>query len=161
MIFYSHMKWFCWFREFGDEWLVRVQDAILEKCGEEGVVALHISVDRGSREGCVYLKCASQEDAGKAYRALHGWWFDSRHFFLQEKKNYWSIHGFVVVFWASRSAIMVEGTDVLDKLSAASFRSKSSLSLLFQHSVIPRTLNSDITIFIGIMCVLLFIKWEK
>ncbi|XP_021927347.1 inner nuclear membrane protein Man1 isoform X2 [Zootermopsis nevadensis] len=63
--------------EFGDEWLVRVQDAILEKCGEEGVVALHISVDRGSREGCVYLKCASQEDAGKAYRALHGWWFDS------------------------------------------------------------------------------------
>lgn len=63
--------------EFGDEWPVRVQDAILEKCGEEGVVALHISVDRASRDGCVYLKCASQEDAGKAYRALHGWWFDS------------------------------------------------------------------------------------
>lgn len=63
--------------EFGDEWPVRVQDAILEKCAEEGVVALHISVDSASREGCVYLKCASQEDAGKAYRALHGWWFDS------------------------------------------------------------------------------------
>ncbi|PNF22452.1 hypothetical protein B7P43_G15419 [Cryptotermes secundus] len=63
--------------EFGDEWPVRVQDAILEKCAEEGVVALHISVDSASREGCVYLKCASQEDAGHAYRALHGWWFDS------------------------------------------------------------------------------------
>lgn len=65
-------------REFGDEWPVRVQDAILEKCAEEGVVALHISVDSASREGCVYLKCASQEDAGHAYRALHGWWFDSK-----------------------------------------------------------------------------------
>ncbi|XP_069693659.1 inner nuclear membrane protein Man1 [Periplaneta americana] len=63
--------------EYGEEWPVRVQDAILEKCGEEGVVALHISADRASREGCVYLKCASQEDAGKAYQALHGWWFDS------------------------------------------------------------------------------------
>ena len=59
-----------------------MQDAILEKCGEEGVVALHISVDRASRDGCVYLKCASQEDAGKAYRALHGWWFDSRYILL-------------------------------------------------------------------------------
>jgi membrane protein Man1 len=75
-------------REFGDEWPVRVQDSILEKCGEEGVVTLHISVDRASRDGCVYLKCASQEDAGKAYRALHGWWFDSRYpFFVQEKSS--------------------------------------------------------------------------
>jgi membrane protein Man1 len=65
-----------------------VQDAILEKCAEEGVVALHISVDSSSREGCVYLKCASQEDAGKAYRALHGWWFDSKYAFIQEEKSY-------------------------------------------------------------------------
>ena len=61
--------------EFEDDWETKVQDAILEKCGE-GVKILHIRVDRGSREGCVYMKCMSQEDAGKAYRALHGCWFD-------------------------------------------------------------------------------------
>ncbi|XP_057333911.1 inner nuclear membrane protein Man1 [Microplitis mediator] len=61
--------------EFEDDWEIKVQDAILEKCGE-GVKILHIRVDRGSREGCVYMKCFSQEDAGKAYRALHGCWFD-------------------------------------------------------------------------------------
>ncbi|XP_012260213.2 inner nuclear membrane protein Man1 [Athalia rosae] len=63
--------------EFEDDWETKVQDAILEKCGED-VKILHIRVDRGSREGCVYMKCMSQEDAGKAYRALHGWWFDSK-----------------------------------------------------------------------------------
>ncbi|KAG7202363.1 hypothetical protein KM043_018689 [Ampulex compressa] len=61
--------------EFEDDWETKVQDAILEKCGES-VKILHIRVDRGSREGCVYMKCVSQEDAGKAYRALHGCWFD-------------------------------------------------------------------------------------
>ncbi|XP_076758467.1 LEM domain-containing inner nuclear membrane protein MAN1 [Xylocopa sonorina] len=61
--------------EFEDDWETKVQDAILEKCGE-GVKILHIRVDRSSREGCVYMKCISQEDAGKAYRALHGCWFD-------------------------------------------------------------------------------------
>ncbi|KAK0076645.1 hypothetical protein PV325_005059 [Microctonus aethiopoides] len=61
--------------EFEDDWEIKVQDAILEKCGEI-VKVLHIRVDRGSREGCVYMKCMSQEDAGKAYRALHGCWFD-------------------------------------------------------------------------------------
>ncbi|XP_047369565.1 inner nuclear membrane protein Man1 isoform X1 [Vespa velutina] len=61
--------------ENDDNWEIKIQDAILEKCGE-GVKILHIRVDRGSREGCVYMKCISQEDAGKAYRALHGWWFD-------------------------------------------------------------------------------------
>lgn len=63
------------YSETEDDWETRVQDAILEKCGE-GVKILHIRVDIGSREGCVYLKCMSQEDAGKAYRALHGCWFD-------------------------------------------------------------------------------------
>ncbi|XP_014232175.1 uncharacterized protein LOC106656052 isoform X2 [Trichogramma pretiosum] len=61
--------------EFEDDWEVKVKDAILEKCGE-GVKILHIKVDRGSREGCVYMKCMSQEDAGKAYKAVHGCWFD-------------------------------------------------------------------------------------
>ncbi|KAL0107851.1 hypothetical protein PUN28_014843 [Cardiocondyla obscurior] len=57
------------------DWVTRVQDAILEKCGES-VKILHIRVDICSREGCVYMKCMSEEDAGKAYRALHGCWFD-------------------------------------------------------------------------------------
>ncbi len=63
------------FSEFEDDWETKVKDAILEKCGEK-VKILHIKVDRGSREGCVYMKCMSQEDAGKAYKALHGCWFD-------------------------------------------------------------------------------------
>jgi len=61
--------------ETEDDWETRVQDAILEKCGED-VKILHIRVDIGSREGCVYMKCMSQKDAGEAYRALHGCWFD-------------------------------------------------------------------------------------
>nr|XP_045619451.1 uncharacterized protein LOC123771121 isoform X1 [Procambarus clarkii] len=60
--------------EFGDSWPSRIQDSILEKC--EGVSIVHIAVDRGSREGCVYLKCASLSEAGRAFRALHGWWYD-------------------------------------------------------------------------------------
>ncbi|KAJ8889114.1 hypothetical protein PR048_008608 [Dryococelus australis] len=63
-------------REYGEEWPVRIRDAILEKC--EGVNILHISVDRQSREGCVYVKCASQHDAGRAYQLLHGSWFDGK-----------------------------------------------------------------------------------
>ncbi|PSN58467.1 Inner nuclear membrane protein Man1 [Blattella germanica] len=64
-------------REVADNWPVRIEDAVLEKCEEQDVTAMHIYVDRSNRDGCVYLKCASQEDAGRAYRALHGWWFDS------------------------------------------------------------------------------------
>lgn len=52
----------------------RVKDAILEKC--EGVEVLHLSVDRTSQEGCVYVKCASPTEAGKAYKQLHGFWYD-------------------------------------------------------------------------------------
>lgn len=62
--------------EDGDEWMTHVTDAILEKC--EGIDVLHIAVDKGSLEGCVYLKCSSPEEAGKAYRALHGSWFDTK-----------------------------------------------------------------------------------
>ena len=27
-------------------------------------------------QGCVYVKCGSPDGAGRAYKALHGWWFD-------------------------------------------------------------------------------------
>lgn len=61
--------------EYEDDWPKQIENAILEKCeGNAGIV--HIHVDTASREGCVYMKCASLESAGQAYRALHGSWFD-------------------------------------------------------------------------------------
>lgn len=73
-----------------------MQDAILEKCGE-GVKILHIRVDIGSREGCVYMKCMSQEDAGKAYRALHGCWFDGMSYLFCKLLEHWQIFGVIIV----------------------------------------------------------------
>jgi len=31
-----------------------------------------------SLQGCVYVKCLSPEYAGKAFKALHGSWFDGK-----------------------------------------------------------------------------------
>lgn len=37
------------YREFGDKWHVRVEDAVLEKCGpDSGIV--HVAVDRKAKE---------------------------------------------------------------------------------------------------------------
>ncbi|KAG8514135.1 Inner nuclear membrane protein Man1 [Galemys pyrenaicus] len=64
-------------REIGDQWHLAIQEAILEKCSDnDGIV--HIAVDKNSREGCVYVKCLSPEYAGKAFKALHGSWFDGK-----------------------------------------------------------------------------------
>ncbi|XP_056430237.1 inner nuclear membrane protein Man1 [Hyla sarda] len=63
--------------EIGDLWHLAIQEAILEKCSDnEGIV--HIAVDKNSREGCVYVKCLSPDYAGKAFKALHGSWFDGK-----------------------------------------------------------------------------------
>ncbi|KAK2512812.1 hypothetical protein Q9233_016098 [Columba guinea] len=63
--------------EIGDHWHLAIQEAILEKCSDnDGIV--HIAVDKNSREGCVYVKCLSPEYAGKAFKALHGSWFDGK-----------------------------------------------------------------------------------
>ncbi|XP_038134066.1 inner nuclear membrane protein Man1 [Cyprinodon tularosa] len=63
--------------EVGDSWDVAIQEAILEKCSDnDGIV--HISVDKNSKEGCVYVKCLSAEHSGKAFKALHGSWFDGK-----------------------------------------------------------------------------------
>ncbi|GLH05069.1 Inner nuclear membrane protein Man1, partial [Gryllus bimaculatus] len=62
--------------EHGDDWPILIQDSILEKC--EDVNVLHLFIDCSSQEGCVFMKCSSSEEAGKAYRALHGWWFDTK-----------------------------------------------------------------------------------
>lgn len=50
-----------------------IQDAILEKCGDHCNI-LHIDVERTSC--CVYVKCATPDDAGVVYRSLHGWWYE-------------------------------------------------------------------------------------
>lgn len=57
-----------------------IKNAILEKC--ESIEVLHLSVDRNSQEGCVYVKCASPTEAGKAYKQLHGFWFDGMCYLL-------------------------------------------------------------------------------
>ncbi|XP_037552023.1 inner nuclear membrane protein Man1 [Nematolebias whitei] len=63
--------------EVGDNWDLAIQEAILEKCSDnDGIV--HIAVDKNSREGCVYVKCLSPEHSGKAFKALHGSWFDGK-----------------------------------------------------------------------------------
>ncbi|KAG9490362.1 hypothetical protein GDO78_005961 [Eleutherodactylus coqui] len=63
--------------EIGDHWHLAIQEAILEKCSDnDGIV--HIAVDKNSREGCVYVKCLSPDYAGKAFKALHGSWFDGK-----------------------------------------------------------------------------------
>ncbi|XP_043943997.1 inner nuclear membrane protein Man1 [Protopterus annectens] len=63
--------------EVGDHWHLTIQEAILEKCSDnDGIV--HIAVDKNSREGCVYVKCLAPEYAGKAFKALHGSWFDGK-----------------------------------------------------------------------------------
>ncbi|XP_074620236.1 uncharacterized protein LOC141879033 isoform X1 [Acropora palmata] len=64
--------------ETEDGWHVMIQDAILEKCIENGAGVVHIAVDKSSVEGCVYVKCDTHHSAGLAFRSLHGCWFDGR-----------------------------------------------------------------------------------
>lgn len=64
--------------EKGEAWMKRVENAVIEKCSKDGAQILHIFVDKGSKEGCVYVKCDSLESAGKAFRCMYGNWFDSR-----------------------------------------------------------------------------------
>ncbi|XP_074482314.1 inner nuclear membrane protein Man1 [Sebastes fasciatus] len=63
--------------EVGENWDLAIHEAILEKCNDnDGIV--HIAVDKNSREGCVYVKCLSAEQSGRAFKALHGSWFDGK-----------------------------------------------------------------------------------
>ncbi|XP_051912094.1 inner nuclear membrane protein Man1 [Hippocampus zosterae] len=63
--------------EVGENWDLAIQEAILEKCSDNNGI-VHITVDKNSREGCVYVKCLSAEHSGKAFKALHGSWFDGK-----------------------------------------------------------------------------------
>jgi len=62
--------------ETKDQIASKVERAIREKCGGSKIV--HVGIDPGSPEGCVYVKCATKEDARSAYMSLHGWWFDGK-----------------------------------------------------------------------------------
>ncbi|KAJ3612390.1 hypothetical protein NHX12_020666 [Muraenolepis orangiensis] len=63
--------------EVGENWHLAIHEAILNKCiDNDGIV--HIAVDKNSREGCVFVKCLSAEHSGKAFKALHGSWFDGK-----------------------------------------------------------------------------------
>ncbi|XP_057709837.1 inner nuclear membrane protein Man1 [Corythoichthys intestinalis] len=63
--------------EVGENWDLAIHEAILEKCSDNNGI-VHITVDKNSREGCVYVKCLSAEHSGKAFKALHGSWFDGK-----------------------------------------------------------------------------------
>nr|XP_006825127.1 PREDICTED: inner nuclear membrane protein Man1-like [Saccoglossus kowalevskii] len=63
--------------EHGENWHLAIHDAVLEKCKDnDGIV--HVAVDKTSKEGCVYMKCNSPQSAGKAFKLLHGCWFDGK-----------------------------------------------------------------------------------
>ena len=36
---------------------------------------MHIAIDRDSKEGIVYLKACTADDAGKVFNKLHGQWY--------------------------------------------------------------------------------------
>lgn len=63
--------------ETEEDWPDHIQDALLEKLGTE-IHAMHIAVDRKSKEGCVYMKLGDKQMAGMAFNKLHGSWFDNR-----------------------------------------------------------------------------------
>lgn len=76
--------------EYGDDWHVSIEDAILEKCGPNHGI-LHVAVDQTSRDGCVFVRCRDLETVGRAFKALHGWWFDGKLVtvkYLREQRYY-------------------------------------------------------------------------
>lgn len=57
---------------------VKIHNDILEKCSRVATSILHIGVDKRSKEGCVYIKCATNETAGKVYQTLNGTWYNGK-----------------------------------------------------------------------------------
>lgn len=63
--------------EVSQNWIQQIQDSILEKCQGNNEI-LRICIEKESNEGLVYMLCASNQGAGRAFQALHGAWFDGR-----------------------------------------------------------------------------------
>ena len=63
---------------------VKIHNDILEKCFisnakfASNFSILHISCDKKSKEGCVYVKCSSNEAAGHVYQNLNGTWYNGK-----------------------------------------------------------------------------------
>lgn len=58
----------------------KIHNSILDKCNVNNInkTILHIACDKKSREGCVYIKCASNDAAGLVYTALNGIWYNGK-----------------------------------------------------------------------------------
>lgn len=58
----------------------KIHNDILSKClaNNENKTILHISCDKKSKEGCVYVKCVSNEAAGSVYQSLDGSWYNGQ-----------------------------------------------------------------------------------
>ena len=58
----------------------KIHNSILDKCMINNInkSVYHIACDKKSREGCVYIKCASNDAAGLVYTALNGIWYNGK-----------------------------------------------------------------------------------
>lgn len=58
----------------------KIHNDILEKCmiNNMNKTIYHIACDKKSREGCTYIKCASNDAAGLVYQALNGTWYNGK-----------------------------------------------------------------------------------
>lgn len=60
---------------------LKIQNDILEKfCNQASINTsiLHIACDKRSKEGCVYIKCSSNEASGKIFQNLNGTWYNGK-----------------------------------------------------------------------------------
>lgn len=57
-----------------DNWERELKDEVIEECAKHGGV-LHVHVDRHSREGNIYVKCATIASAMTSVATLHGRFF--------------------------------------------------------------------------------------
>jgi len=55
------------------EGLGAIKNDIVFRCADAKI--LHIAVDKESKEGIVYMKAASDEDAGRVFNSIHGQWY--------------------------------------------------------------------------------------
>lgn len=55
------------------DWTQMIRRDIVNRCKEAKI--LHIAVDKESKEGIVYIKALTMEDAGKVFSNLHGQWY--------------------------------------------------------------------------------------
>jgi len=59
---------------------IRIHNDILERCSSLHTVPviLHISCDKKSKEGCVYIKCNSNDSSGIVYQIMNGTWYNGK-----------------------------------------------------------------------------------